>query len=181
MTIHSAKGLEYPTVFVTGMEEDLFPSTFSSESEEETEEERRLCYVAITRAKKKLYLTHAQSRLLYGSIRYNHASRFLAELPDNAIEEKTDPSIGRMFAGSFGSVSTSSSLEEQLKRRQDTDDEQASVDFTAGERVWHKIFGEGTVLKVTKMANDALLEIAFDTRGTKRVMAKYAKIRLLDS
>ena len=181
MTIHSAKGLEYPTVFVTGMEEDLFPSTFSSESEEETEEERRLCYVAITRAKKKLYLTHAQSRLLYGSIRYNHASRFLAELPDNAIEEKTDPSIGRMFAGSFGNVSTSSSLEEQLKRRQDTDDEQGSVDFTAGERVWHKIFGEGTVLKVTKMANDALLEIAFDTRGTKRVMAKYAKIRLLDS
>ena len=182
MTIHSAKGLEFPTVFVTGMEEDLFPSTYSGESEAETEEERRLCYVAVTRAKKKLYLTRAESRLLYGSVRHNHASRFIAELPDHAIEESSDPSSVRMgFSALSAGVTSSSSLDEQLKRRLAASDESGSTDFSAGDRVWHKIFGEGTVLKVTNMANDALLEIAFDTRGTKRVMAKYAKIRLLNS
>ncbi|SDB14216.1 DNA helicase-2 / ATP-dependent DNA helicase PcrA [Ruminococcaceae bacterium FB2012] len=181
MTIHSAKGLEFPCVFVTGMEEDLFPSTFSAESESETEEERRLCYVAVTRAKKKLHLIRAESRLLYGSIRRNRPSRFLNEMPESAIEHKTDPSIGRMFASGFGgsSSSSASTLDEMLKRRQEDISDSGIPEFSVGDRVHHKIFGEGTVLKVTNMANDALLEIAFDTRGTKRVMAKYAKIKLL--
>lgn len=184
MTMHSAKGLEFPCVFVIGMEENLFPSSRSMESESEIEEERRLAYVAITRAKKKLYLVHAESRMLYGSYQHNRPSRFIKELPPSCTEKKSDPAF-ESYSGSSGRGFEnvhSMTLQQQIAQKKHAQAQQAeeeSVKFTEGDRVLHRIFGEGTVLKVTPMANDCMLEIAFDTRGTKRVMEKFAKIKKL--
>lgn len=183
MTMHSAKGLEFPCVFVAGMEENLFPSSRSMESEADIEEERRLAYVAITRAKRNLYLLHTEDRRLYGSFQHNRVSRFVSELPPANIEKRTDPALESRISAVTGSgyegVRSSGGLDFQIAQRRRESSSDAELDFSAGDRIIHKIFGEGTVLKVTAMANDALLEIAFDTRGTKKVMAKYAKIRKL--
>jgi len=181
MTMHSAKGLEFPCVYVIGMEENLFPSARCLESESEVQEERRLAYVAITRAKKKLYLIHAESRLLYGNYQHNRPSRFIRELPAECIEKKNDPSAGSFGSsqsGGFESVH-SMTLQQQIAQRKTSHVSESSdiPKLEIGDRVLHKIFGEGTVLKVTPMANDCMLEIAFDTRGTKRVMEKFAKIK----
>ena len=182
MTIHSAKGLEFPCVFVAGMEENLFPSSRSAESESEVEEERRLAYVAITRAKRELYLIHAESRLIYGSYQHNRTSRFIKELPREYIDKRVDSKLEGYVpqqAGKGIESVKSMTLQQQLaqKKREQRENSSGDLSFAAGERIKHKIFGEGTVLSVTQMANDAMLEIAFDTKGTKRVMAKYAKIQ----
>ena len=178
MTVHSAKGLEFKGVFVAGMEENLFPSSRSAESESEIEEERRLAYVAITRAKRQLYLIHAESRRLYGSFQFNRPSRFIKELPPQNTEKVTAPELEKASSGRGFDPARSLSLQQQLAMRRETASAPSGSigSFSAGDRVMHKIFGEGTVLSVTNMANDALLEIAFDSRGTKKVMAKYAKI-----
>ncbi len=183
MTIHSAKGLEFPCVFVAGVEENLFPSMRSSETELEVEEERRLAYVAITRAQKELYLIHANSRRLYGGIQRNRPSRFIREIEercDSQINKQTDSMIeGFTFEDLARPKSGGSILQEELSRRREQSEPAGEVDFNPGDRIKHKIFGEGTVLKVTHMANDALLEIAFDDRGTKKVMARFARITKL--
>ena len=147
MTMHSAKGLEFGTVFIVGMEEGIFPGTRSMDTLEDMEEERRLAYVAITRAKKKLYITHAKQRMLFGSTNRNLISRFAKE-------------IGTEYAA----------------RRAEQAKAAVSADFSVGERVKHNVFGEGTVISVKKISNDAMVEIAFDTVGTKKLMANFAKI-----
>ncbi len=178
MTMHSAKGLEFDNVFVAGMEENLFPSSKSMESEADIEEERRLAYVAYTRARKKLYLTIATERMLYGKTDRNRTSRFVKEIPPELKEKLTDIDMTAQKAAeanAFGDI-RSMSLQQQLAMRK-TAKTDSLEEFSPGERVKHKIFGEGTVLTANKIANDTLLEIAFDSKGTKKIMANFAKIK----
>ncbi len=179
MTIHSAKGLEFPVVFLPGLEEGIFPGLLSMDSEEEIEEERRLAYVAITRAKKKLYLLNVRERMMFGKTRYNPASRFLEEIPEKYVENETE--IRRITpapvaSGSGYKPQISSELTAPHKnisplKRQPTEA------YSQGERVVHATFGSGTVLSVKKMGADTLYEIAFDTVGTKKLMASFAKLK----
>lgn len=191
MTIHSAKGLEFPVVFLAGMEETIFPSEMSS-SEGDIEEERRLAYVGITRAKKRLYLTKAKMRMLFGSTKFNQPSRFINEIPEKLIK-KTGASENR---GSYGFASSASSRNEGFSHRtySDTPQKQTSsasrgfsssaftppskntTVFNIGDTVVHKAYGEGIVLSSRAMGNDTLVEIAFTNAGTKKIMANYAKI-----
>ncbi len=181
MTMHSAKGLEFPTVFIVGMEEGVFPSS-RVESEDDIEEERRLAYVAMTRAEKKLYLTRACERMLYGHTDRNRKSRFLKEIPKELVEKKEQEGISQAvssISSTSGEVGTikSMSLRQQLNIRKNDKPAVETQTFSAGDRITHKIFGEGTVLSASPMGNDTLLEIAFDSRGTKKLMANYAKIK----
>ena len=178
MTMHSAKGLEFPIVFVVGMEDNIFPSSRSLESEADTEEERRLAYVAVTRAKEKLYLTHAEERMLYGRTDRNRISRFIKELPADCIEKESEAAKPSVYLNGYEKPH-SMSLQQQIAQRK-ADRSSVTVNtetFSAGDRVIHKIFGEGTVLSSKPMANDTLVEIAFDNRGTKKIMANYTKIK----
>ena len=178
MTIHSAKGLEFPTVFLAGMEEGLFPSARSTEKAEDIEEERRLCYVAITRAKRQLYITGAKSRTLYGQTTHQTNSRFLGEIPDKFMIED-----GMTIADSFTSSVTKIPI---LTRKTTTDvfkkitsstsSAPVNIDFEVGQRVKHKKFGEGTITACQRFEKDAMVEIAFDSGDTKRLMAAFAKL-----
>ena len=181
MTMHSAKGLEFPTVFVVGMEEGVFPSS-RVESDDDVEEERRLAYVAMTRAERKLYLTRACERMLYGHTDRNRKSRFLKEVPKELVEKVEQEGVSQIVssaASSFGEVGSikSMSLRQQLNIRKNEKPTVETQTFAAGDRIKHKIFGEGTVLSAEPMGNDTLLEIAFDLRGTKKLMANYARIK----
>lgn len=182
MTIHSSKGLEFPTVFVVGMEENIFPSQRSMESEAEVEEERRLAYVAITRAKRELYLTHSNERILFGVTNRNKKSRFLEELPDDLLNEESEgllqPSGMEREYREVKSDSNMLNMQMAFRRRSETRTA-SDQNFEVGNRVSHNIFGEGTVLTAKRMANDTMLEIAFDTKGTKKIMANFARIKKL--
>ncbi len=178
MTMHSAKGLEFPTVFVVGMEEGIFPGMRSMNSLEDMEEERRLAYVAITRAKKKLYISHAKQRMLFGSTNRNLISRFAKEI-DSDYVERIDSTV--KIADESNDVIVQSvpkyTLQSDIANRKvEQAKKKAEADYSVGERVKHNIFGEGTVLSVKKISNDAMLEIAFDSVGTKKLMANFAKI-----
>ena len=182
MTIHSSKGLEFPTVFLPGMEENIFPGfqTIISTDPREIEEERRLAYVAITRAKKKLYITHVKDRMINGRSSCNQLSRFAAEIPEHlAVREDTGDgavNIARTRPQKVKPVNqflkeTAKPVPTMAKRP-----EAPSSKFEAGDRVRHISFGVGTVLSVKPMGADTLYEIAFDTVGTKKLMATYAKL-----
>ncbi|MBE6841144.1 MAG: ATP-dependent DNA helicase PcrA, partial [Ruminococcus sp.] len=162
MTVHSAKGLEYDNVFVVGMEEGIFPGIRSMDSPEDLEEERRLAYVAITRAKKKLYLSNAAQRLLFGQTQRNLTSRFIKEITRELIEKNDNTiSLRNQMSNEAVTAVHSSSLQQQLARNKAKSNTKAeAVEYTAGERVMHNSFGEGTVLSVKKMSNDSMLEIA---------------------
>jgi len=181
MTMHSAKGLEFPTVFIVGMEEGIFPGTRSLDSPEDMEEERRLAYVAITRAKKKLYITHAKMRMLFGSTNRNLVSRFAKEIGKEYIE-KIDSTVRNQESGGkqeevISVTAPRYSLQSEIaSRKAEQGKMTAHVDFAVGERVRHNVFGDGTVLSVKKISNDAMLEVAFDSVGTKKLMANFAKI-----
>ncbi|MBP1560930.1 MAG: UvrD-helicase domain-containing protein [Oscillospiraceae bacterium] len=179
MTMHSAKGLEFPTVFIVGMEEGIFPGIRSMNTQEDMEEERRLAYVAITRAKKKLFITHAKQRMLFGSTNRNLISRFAKEIAPEYIQ-KIDSTI-KMRDDSDDDVIVQNipkyTLQNELANRKiEQAKKSRSCDFSVGERVKHNVFGEGTVVSVKKISNDAMLEVAFDTVGTKKLMANFAKI-----
>lgn len=182
MTVHSAKGLEFENVFVAGMEEGIFPSSRSLDSEEDLEEERRLAYVAITRAKKKLYLTSANQRMLFGQTQRNVTSRFMREIGSEYIE-KHDNAIKHRSGRNDNAVTAvqSLTLQQQLARNKKLSAVSAeeNATYTEGERVSHNVFGEGTVISSKPMANDALLEINFDNIGIKRIMANHAKLKKL--
>ena len=193
MTMHAAKGLEFPNVFLVGFEEGLFPSNRSMNEPDELEEERRLCYVAITRAKKTLTISYARQRMLYGRTTTNLPSRFVDELPEEVVKRAGSPRPAwqqqqppeRRY-GSFGRVSIYgdeyndfSQVPARKKPQKDYSIHTASKaapkqSFAAGEMVQHKAFGRGMILTVLPMGNDALLEIAFDGVGTKRLMANTA-------
>lgn len=183
MTVHSAKGLEYKNIFVIGLDDGIFPSSRSFDSEADMEEERRLAYVAITRAKERLYLTNASQRMLFGQTQRNVTSRFMREIDPSLIEKHDHAAAMRKQLGESDKTLTevhSTSLQQQLARNKSRSvGAKTSETYTAGERVLHNIFGEGTIVSVKPMANDSMLEIAFEKVGTKKIMANYAKLKKL--
>lgn len=181
MTMHSAKGLEFPNVYIVGAEEGLFPGMRSIGDREEMEEERRLCYVAITRAKKHLTVTSARQRMLYGHTTMNRPSRFLGEIPEELLIQKSAAMPKAVYDYSSYSAPKQNYASQQHKNI----DSFASVkkkapvaEFVKGDMVQHDVFGKGMVLSALKMGNDSMLEIAFDQVGTKRLMASYAGSRM---
>lgn len=182
MTMHSAKGLEFPVVFLAGMEEGIFPGVRSMDSQEDLEEERRLAYVGITRAKERLHITYAAQRMLFGQTTQNIQSRFIKEIDAEVVERQdatarvSKSSREASLPASHSTYSLKSDLAAH-KRGDSSGSKAAAQDFQVGERVTHNIFGDGTVLSVRKMANDAMLEVAFEKVGTKKIMANFAKIR----
>lgn len=173
MTIHSAKGLEFPVVFLPGMEDGVFPGQQSISMMSEIEEERRLAYVAITRAKKTLIITHTRERMLYGMTQRNPLSRFVKEINPEYLDIKKER------ATSFGGFAPVEKKPQNLggffaKPKTSAPQRSSAVSlFSIGDRVKHMTFGEGTVINVSQMGNDHLYEIAFDNVGTKKLMANY--------
>ncbi len=175
MTIHSAKGLEFPHVFLVGFEDGLFPGMKSIGDQEEMEEERRLCYVAITRAKETLTISHAHQRMIYGRTSSSLPSRFLKEIPESCIEKRGGyhtPEERRREPYEKRITRSSGYLSSTVRAA--SAPAPALPDYNQGDTVMHAAFGKGLVLSVMKMGNDALLEVAFDDIGTKKLMAKAA-------
>lgn len=175
MTMHSAKGLEFPVVFIPGMEEGVFPGLQSITNPTELEEERRLAYVAITRAREELYIYRARERMTFGRTQYNPESQFIREIPEelritlgeapkranaNAIINNVDPNSFATKYGGFQAKPAPQSIKL----------------LCAGDTVMHPMFGKGMILSATKMGADTLYEVAFDTVGTKKLMATFAKL-----
>ena len=190
MTMHSAKGLEFPHVFLVGFEDGLFPGMRAIGDSEEMEEERRLCYVAITRAKQTLTISHAKQRMLYGRTSAALPSRFLREIPEECMVRKggyrrvQESSFG--YDNGYSSYASYSSYAAPQRKPQIKRAESAMVantkatylELNQGDMVMHAAFGKGMVLSVMKMGGDALLEIAFDDIGTKKLMAKTASAHM---
>ena len=181
MTMHSAKGLEFNHVFLVGFEDGLFPGMRAIGDHEEMEEERRLCYVAITRAKQTLTISHARQRMLYGRTNAAIASRFLREIPEELIQKKGGytaapryNSIDTQQNRSWNDYSAYKPKPPQPSYSIASTQKTAYLELSKGDMVHHAGFGRGMVLSVMKMGGDALLEIAFDQIGTKKLMAKAA-------
>ena len=177
MTIHSAKGLEFPNVFLVGAEEGIFPGLKAIGEQEEMEEERRLCYVAITRAMQRLTLTCAQQRVLFGRTSANRVSRFVEEIPDEDLDRGYVPQGYRYSDLPRGFESSVQRPQRQAPIRPVITPATASAappEFKKGEMVEHKSFGRGMIVSMTPMGGDHLVEIAFDKVGTKRLMLKAA-------
>ncbi|MBQ8836689.1 MAG: UvrD-helicase domain-containing protein [Clostridia bacterium] len=177
MTMHSAKGLEFPVVFVPGMEEGIFPGLQSVTNPADMEEERRLAYVAITRAREELYLYRARERMTYGRTQYNPESQFIKEIPEelrvtvgemprktvNAAAKSFSAVSNDSFATKFGGIKQSSA-------------QSKAIPLNSGDQVSHPMFGKGLIISATKMGADTLYEVAFDTVGTKKLMGTFAKL-----
>lgn len=180
MTLHSAKGLEFPVVFITGMEEGLFPSIASMMNPEEINEERRLAYVGITRAKQKLYLTKTKSRMLFGSTTFNKESRFVTEIPDELLEKTGESRMFQTPAGSAASIGIGSKQKSGYSPAKPSFYQKPAIKsgttYSVGDSVLHKVFGKGMIVSAEKMGNDTLLEIAFEKSGTKKLMANFCKM-----
>ena len=161
MTLHSAKGLEFPLVFLAGMEENLFPHRMSLEEPGRLEEERRLCYVGITRAMEKLMITYAESRRLHGSETLNTPSRFIREIPAELLQEvRLHSTVARPV---------SSMMQAQVP----------DTELSLGQQVYHQIFGEGVVLNFEGRGASARVQVNFDTDGTKWLVLQYANLQLM--
>jgi len=170
MTLHSAKGLEFPVVFMAGLEETIFPHSRSMEDKHELEEERRLCYVGITRAMENLYLSHCWQRTLYGHTRMNEPSRFLRELPPDLINTQDPMRIQTQNDG----LNSGSQLKEpaQLHKQPSS----PIKPYNAGEQVHHRKWGQGTILEVRGKGDNAELKIEFTGQGIKTLLARYAPL-----
>lgn len=183
MTLHSAKGLEFPIVFIPGMEEGIFPGNQSVYSDEDLEEERRLAYVGITRAKEKLYLLNSRRRMLYGTTNRNMASRFLREIPFGVTKDITVKAFTPRGAFTRSAFAENTHVQNSSSAHKfgqvDFERSDSSARFEVGDTVRHKAFGTGVVLSANPMGNDVLLEIAFDRAGTKKLMANFAKLEKL--
>lgn len=186
MTMHSAKGLEFNNVFFCGAEEGIFPGIQAIYDPEQIEEERRLAYVCITRAKKQLYITNAAQRMIFGQTVRNRVSRFVTEIPANCCEVE-DKTIRKASQAELKRASTVKKthadnhigvggLAKKTGSYSSVAPAGASCTLQAGDRVSHKTFGEGNIVKMTPMGGDCLLEVQFDTAGTKKIMYKFAKL-----
>lgn len=181
MTIHSAKGLEFDNVFLIGMEDGIFPGSRSLDNEDDMEEERRLAYVAVTRAKKQLYVTSAGKRMIFGQTQHNVTSRFIREIgKEHYIKQDNYTKNKDMHDNSVTEVQSLSLQQQIAMAKRQTVVKATNTTYEAGERVSHKIFGEGTVISATPASNDYMLEIAFDKVGTKKIMANFAKLTKLN-
>lgn len=178
MTMHASKGLEFPHVFIIGMEENLFPGMRAIGENAEMEEERRLCYVALTRAMKSLCLVHARQRMIFGRTVCNDLSRFVEEIPEEDMDTRSAYRERREAPAGFraGSFHETKKQEPPAFRPRPAApvSEKPSLSLSVGQRVKHKAFGEGTLVKMTPMGNDSLLEIQFDTIGVKKLMLRAA-------
>ena len=177
MTMHSAKGLEFPTVFLVGMEESIFPGIRAIGEADEMEEERRLCYVAITRAKRQLYLVCARQRMLFGRTTANRVSRFVDEIPEDHIQKNIPKGYGyrdrsweQMYAVKSPAPQRSHSISSPAAAKQPAQ----LPSFALGDNVRHKAFGEGVIVKMTPMGGDYLIEINFEQIGPKKLMLRAA-------
>ena len=207
MTVHSAKGLEFTSVFITGLEEGLFPHENSINEQNGLEEERRLMYVAITRAKERLYLSHTQSRMLHGQVRYNMPSRFLEELPADSLKWLTPKAKDARWGGSTRSGATwqdgytrqreyeSNDFFDSGSDRQKTTKRIGSAStevkrmaspprgdypFTIGQNVFHTKFGEGRVTGLEGVDVDARAQVNFKRHGVKWLQLSIAKLAAID-
>lgn len=190
MTLHGSKGLEFPTVFLAGMEEGLFPSYMSMDSEDPVaiEEERRLCYVGMTRAKKELFLSAAKWRTVNGSVMYHEVSRFIREIPplllDTDGQTGARPGVGRTEGNSFSYEKRTEPERPRVPVRESfgktfTVEKASSLEYGVGDRVSHVRFGEGTVLEIADGAKDYEVSVRFDNFGEKRMFAGFAKLKKL--
>ena len=195
MTLHSAKGLEFPTVVLAGLEEGLFPHSRSRDDEAELEEERRLCYVGITRARKQLVLTSAARRRVFGEYQNTEPSRFIDEIPADLIEQDLPSRRRRASAAEPESVGVSAESRTRgavaaIRRRKVEDpnakvatqnfhyeEEDQTPGLRPGARVKHAQFGPGTVVSVEDLEDDQKLVVKFVSVGTKTLRAKYAKLQ----
>lgn len=186
MTLHSAKGLEFPHVYLSGMEEGLFPGymTITSDDPEELEEERRLCYVGITRAEQKLTLTSARSRMVRGEVQYNRMSRFVGEIPEKLLETGRNTYSGEAprrpaATGGYPSgkvYSGKTSFSDLRKGSRLTAEKTDKLSYDTGDRVRHVKFGEGTVLDIRDGGRDFEVTVEFDTSGVRKMFAMFAKL-----
>jgi len=181
MTMHSAKGLEFDTVFIAGAEEGIFPGVRAIGEPEEMEEERRLCYVAMTRAKRRLIVTSAQRRMIFGQTKASEPSRFIREIDrDNIIIHEPDVEFTDFYTESYYTEPYyTPKVTAPYRKNRDTrspgtsfrmPESPPSISFEQGDKVEHKTFGHGVIVKKTSAGGDALLEIAFDDHGEKRLM-----------
>ena len=189
MTLHSAKGLEFPYVYMVGMEEGMFPSYMSivaDNPQEEIEEERRLCYVGITRAKKELTMTAARQRMLRGEVQYNVISRFVKEIPDEYLENKTESPGQRAKEAKEQRINQRRQAMLEARKSLRTKPIQSKMvaatkashlDYSVGDRVKHIRFGEGTVLEIIEGAKDYEVRVNFDVAGVKKLFASFAKLQ----
>jgi len=190
MTMHSAKGLEFPTVFIVGVEENIFPGTRSIGDPAEIEEERRLCYVGMTRAKEKLYLTAAKQRMLFGRTSCNSVSRFVKEIPENCLETiqavrnvssyqssggaYNKPKSGNYSVGGYSYSAPAAHAAKYSLSSKPAAAPAPTAAFRKGDSIVHKAFGAGVISSMQEMGGDFLVEIIFDKVGTKRLMLKSA-------
>ena len=175
MTLHAAKGLEFPVVFIPGMEEGVFPSMQTIIEASELNEERRLAYVGITRAKEKLYLIKSRERMLFGSTTHNRESRFATEIPSRLLERTGSENA---YAAHKVEYSSKPAFDPFAKKKP-VSKPAASGNYAVGNVVLHKVFGKGMILSTTPMGSDTLLEIAFDKVGTKKLMSNFAKMEII--
>ncbi|MFT4194911.1 3'-5' exonuclease, partial [Ottowia sp.] len=185
MTVHAAKGLEFDAVFITGLEEGLFPHENAMADHDGLEEERRLMYVAITRARKRLYLTHAQTRLLHGQTRYHVRSRFLEELPEDCLKWITPRHAGfgayAPVSGAAGAYQTGAGARFGLKPEAFASSAPAAAGgIVVGTRVFHNKFGEGQVLALEGVGDGARAQVSFPRHGTKWLALAIAKLTVVD-
>lgn len=176
MTLHTAKGLEFPIVFLTGMEDGVFPHLRSLGSETELEEERRLAYVGITRARERLYLTRSMVRSAWGAPSYNPASRFLDEIPPELVEYRREEPSSTSWSGRSAPASTPSF---GFGRPEPSGGKAPVITLSVGERVLHKTFGMGTVTETNGVGERAEATIDFGSAGTKRLLLRYAPVEKL--
>lgn len=184
MTVHSSKGLEYPYIYVVGMEENIFPSGGFLSSESEIEEERRLFYVAMTRAKKNLYLSFAQTRMRHGKTESNSPSRFIKEIDRRYVLNPLSPEKER-HEPAAASGFKSRPAPRPVQRPQPLPKRTSDADFVptpvlqlrAGQRIEHNRFGFGEILEISGTVTDLKAKIRFDDHGEKILILKYAKIR----
>ena len=173
MTLHTAKGLEFPTVFLTGMEDGIFPHSRTLGEKDEIEEERRLAYVGLTRARKRLYLSRAEYRSTWGAPNYNPPSRFLDEIPEDVIEWRNHTSA------SLSPSSIKRSRVATAPPPRATGKKISSIELSIGERVSHDTFGLGTVVSVAGEGDKAEATIKFGQYGEKRLLLRYAPVEKL--
>ncbi len=188
MTLHSAKGLEFPMVVLAGLEEGLFPHSRSAEDEEELEEERRLCYVGMTRARQRLVLTGAARRRVFGEYQSSEPSRFIDEVPADLIERIVPSYSSASYSGNsshyefrtnpYGRGGRTGRVKEQEPTYAYEDEDQSTgISLRAGMRVRHQQFGVGSVISVEPLDGDAKLVVRFNTAGVKTLRAKFARLQ----
>jgi DNA helicase-2/ATP-dependent DNA helicase PcrA len=180
MTLHNAKGLEFPIVFMTGLEEGLFPHNNSMEADEEVQEERRLCYVGMTRAMDILYLTGAACRMVYGTPQWRSPSRFLSEIPKEMIQVTGKAATIVATQGGLYEVAKPAKAEFDELRDPEWDEEGVMAPYALGDTVRHKHFGKGIVISMMGTGDNLKVMVSFPNHGKKQLLAKLANLEKVD-